>query len=62
MTGGPDPPWRIYGDPFTPPSPKLVEPWARVRTPKALGGYLLPAVSDELLIAWNADAIAVRLK
>src|SRR5690349_16894850 len=42
MTSGPDPPWRIYGDPFTSRLRQTRRAVARVRTPMALGGHLLP--------------------
>jgi len=51
MTSGPDPPRVIYGDPFTPGSAKLVEPWRGLGHLWLLGIPIARAVSDDLLIA-----------
>src|SRR6266481_5964214 len=42
MTSGPDPPWRIYGDPFTSRLRQTRRAVARVRTPMALGNTYCP--------------------
>jgi hypothetical protein len=59
MTGGPDPPWRIYGDPFTPGSASLCTiPWQG-----DLPGGNVPTVKDALRsIHWKLDDRSISME